>query len=92
MRVLLAKLANLAGFPGFVRICDYEAGITDARIRVRVGEMFTIITVNGLDIYFHRLTGKIDGVGFTPDCKPDLAPLSNPALSIDERPPHGVHS
>jgi hypothetical protein len=35
-------------------------------IKVRTHELFTVITVNGLDIYFKRLTGEIDGVGFNP--------------------------
>ena len=64
-RVLAGKIYNLAGIPGLVHDCDYDAGITKAHIRVRAKELFTIVTVNGLDIYFHRLTGKIDGVGFT---------------------------
>jgi hypothetical protein len=71
IRVLLGWLFNLAGFPGFIRECDYEAGITNATIKVRVGALFTIIDVNGLEIYFHRLTGKIDGVGGAPA---DLSP------------------
>jgi len=71
LRFLVGQIFNLAGIPGLIRNCEYKAGITDAVIRVRAGEMFTVITVNGLDIYFHRLTGKIDGVGFTPDCKLD---------------------
>jgi len=65
LRVLAGKLYNLAGVPGIVRDCDYNANVCDARIQVRAREMFTIITVNGLDIYFHRLTGKIDGVGLS---------------------------
>src|SRR5438309_1210221 len=74
LRVLAGKLYNLAGIPGIVRDCDYSATICDARIRVRSKELFTIITVNDLDIYFHRLTGSIDGVGLsTPPgyCKQD---------------------
>jgi hypothetical protein len=67
-RVAFGRLLNLAGIPGLIRSCDYKAGITDARIRVRVGEMFTVITVDGLDIYFHRLTGQIDGVGLAAGC------------------------
>lgn len=63
LRVLAGKLYELAGVPGIVRDCDYTATVCDARIRVRARELFTIITVNGLDIYFHRLTGGIDGVG-----------------------------
>lgn len=76
LRVLWGAICNLAGLPGFVRDCDYQAGITDAHIRVRVGEIFTVITVNGLDIYFHRLTGWIDGVGTMSHCTQDPVSLS----------------
>jgi len=43
---------------------------------VLVGPLFSVVSVNGLDVYFHRLTGKIDGVGFGParDCKSDETP------------------
>jgi hypothetical protein len=49
---------------------------------VRVRDLFTIIEVNGLEIYFHRLTGTIDGVGTTCGCKSG----STPALTL----PHEV--
>ena len=65
LRVFAGKIYNLAGVPGIVRDCNYAANVGNARIQVRAREMFTIITVNGLDIYFHRLSGKIDGVGFS---------------------------
>lgn len=73
-RWYLGMILNLAGIPGLVRDCDYTASITDARVKVRASGMFTIITVNGLDIYFHRLTGKIDGVGFATHCTRDEVP------------------
>jgi hypothetical protein len=86
-RVFFGTVFNLAGFPGFVRNCEYKATVADVQIRVRVGKMFTVITINGLDVYFHRLTGKIDGVGLTAGCtilqapgamsspiRPDIAP------------------
>jgi len=76
MRVAVGVLFNLAGVPGPVRDCDYQAGITDAHVKVRVRDLFTVIEVNGLEIFFHRLTGTIDGVGFTPCCKPGQAPES----------------
>lgn len=65
IRLVLGTIFNLAGIPGMVRECDYEAGAVDARISVRVREMYTVIQIRGIDIYFHRLTGKIDGVGST---------------------------
>jgi len=70
LRLWAGRLFDLAGIPGLVRDCDYEASICKARISVRRGQYFTVIRVNGLDVYFHRLTGKIDGIGFSPafDC------------------------
>jgi hypothetical protein len=79
LRVLAGKLYNLAGVPGIVRDCDYAATAHDVRIQVKAGDLFTVVTVNGLDIYFHRLTGGIDGVGgfnAPPSFQADSIPLS----------------
>jgi hypothetical protein len=37
-------------------------------VTVSVGrsDLFTIVTVNGIRIFFRRLTGRIDGVGVAP--------------------------
>jgi len=67
IRLALGMLFNLAGIPGLLRDCNYQAGVADATIKVRVRDMFTIVTVNGFEIYFHRLTGSIDGVGVMSD-------------------------
>lgn len=70
LRMLAGRLCNVLGLPGIVAPCDYQAQVTNASIRVRIGDLFTVISVNGLDVYFHRLTGEIDGIGFSPasDC------------------------
>jgi len=78
VRLALGMLYNLAGVPGLVRNCDYEAGVADATVKVRVRDLFTIIEVNGLEIYFHRLTGSIDGVGAMCGCKQGSTPQSIP--------------
>jgi hypothetical protein len=72
------RILNIAGFPGFVRPCQYNATITDAYVAVRLSPRFTIVSVNGLDVYFHRVTGTIDGIGFsqTADCKLVSTPQS----------------
>lgn len=72
-RMLLGKLYNLAGIPGIVRECEYSSSACNARISVKAKPMYTIISVNGLDVYFHRLTGAIDGVGLSaaPNCTSD---------------------
>jgi len=68
LRVALGRLFNVAGIPGLVQPCSYQASVTDGDVIVKKSELFTIISVNGIDIYFHRLTGAIDGVGVS-DCK-----------------------
>lgn len=62
-------LANLAGFPAIVREGEYVSQLGVA-VRIRTSALFTTITVNGVDVYFYRLTGGYDGVGFsqTSDC------------------------
>jgi hypothetical protein len=61
-------LVNMSGAPGFVRECDYEGTVCNASIKVRVGPVFTIITVNSLDISFDRLSGRMAGIGFSAEC------------------------
>jgi hypothetical protein len=38
--------------------------ICSTKSRQSVRPLFTIVTVNGVDVYFHRLTGGMDGIGF----------------------------
>lgn len=54
----------MAGLPGFVRDCEYQAEGTSTTVTVRRTDFYTIVTVNGVDVYFYRLSGVIDGVGF----------------------------
>jgi hypothetical protein len=75
-RLWAGKLLTLLGIPGIIANQTYDAAITRAKVRVHLGPLFSVVSVNGLDVYFHRLTGKIDGVGFSPasDYKSDEAP------------------
>src|SRR5271155_1826347 len=70
VQFLIGRILNFAGLPGFLRPCQYDASITQAHVSVRISPRFTVVSVSGLDIYFHRLTGVIDGIGFSPsvDC------------------------
>ena len=66
-RYCAGHLLNAAGIPGVLVDGEYRAEICRADIRVKVGPLFTVVSVNGVDVYFHRLTGEIDGVGVTPE-------------------------
>ena len=76
VRPRIGKLLTWLRVPGINVEQTYEAAITPATVRVHLGPLFSVVSVNGLDVYFHRLTGKIDGVGFSPPAgyTPDEAP------------------
>jgi hypothetical protein len=67
----LGGVANTLGLPGLVRDTEYRSRALGATVRVRRGRLYTVITVNGMDVYFNRLSGTIDGVGSSQasDCK-----------------------
>jgi hypothetical protein len=73
LKMYVGRFLNLLGVPAVVRECEYSAQELGTKIRVKKTDFFTLITVNGVDVYFDRITGVIDGVGFTPDvcCKSD---------------------
>jgi hypothetical protein len=60
---LASRLLNALGIPGFVSEADYHSESLGTRVRVRCGDQFTVVSVNGVDVYFRRLSGRIDGVG-----------------------------
>src|SRR5262249_19874299 len=64
LRLWAGRALNAIGVPGVVRPGTYEAAIAQASVRITVGPLFTVVTVNGVDVYLHRVTGAIDGVGF----------------------------
>ena len=67
LRWLIAsgRLANRIGWPLVIRPTEYSSqlGVT---VSVKASDMFTIVTVNGIRVFFRRFTGHVDGVGFTP--------------------------
>ena len=56
LRCAIGHILNLCT-PGFVRPCKH------GDVEVKLLPRYTIITVKGLDVYFDRMTGKIDGTG-----------------------------
>jgi hypothetical protein len=65
VRLWAGRLLMALRLPGIMVAQTYEAEITRARVRVHLSPLFSVVSVNGVDIYFHRLTGRIDGVGFS---------------------------
>jgi hypothetical protein len=63
MRRWLARLLDRLAVPGIVRDVAYDASIADVSVKVATGERFTTVSVNGIDVYFARATGRLEGVG-----------------------------
>ncbi len=61
----LARTANALGLPGFVREGDYTSEDARITVRVRRGSAFTVISVNNVDLYFERFSGRIDGISLS---------------------------
>ncbi len=62
-RELLGRLLNRLRVPGAVRDAHIKDALTGQEVEIRVGELFTRVSVNGRDYYFHRASGKFDGTG-----------------------------
>ena len=59
----IASVFDFIGIPPMVNdvdIPDYASGIY---LRISHSKRFTIVSVNGRDFWFNRLTGKFDGTG-----------------------------
>jgi hypothetical protein len=82
----LGSLMNAIGAPAFIRDTDYRSRTFGTYVRVTRGNLFTVISVNGVDVYVCRFTGTIGGIGFSqvPGCVPASIRES---MSLGE-PPH----
>ncbi len=63
MVVAVGRLLAWFRVPGGVRNTDIADEVSGYNISVRIGPLFTCITVNGRNFYFNRFTGKFDGAG-----------------------------
>src|ERR1700730_3787438 len=60
---MLGKLLNWIGAPGFVRPFEYKDFNTDEMVSLRTTPRYTILSVHGRELYFHRDSGRLDGNG-----------------------------
>jgi len=59
----LGRLLNRLGVAGAVKPMKISDSLTGQKMEIRVGLLFTRISVNGRDYYFNRLSGRFDGTG-----------------------------
>ena len=87
IKLWVGKLANLAGYPLFVRTCEYHSEGLGTTVSVKRMELYTLISVNGTDVYFNRFTGKIDGLGATPNAGCTAPSAKIPESGHPDEPP-----
>jgi len=63
VKEMVGRVLRFASVPGAIRESRIEDSLTGQEIEIRVGLLFTRISVNGRDYYFNRLTGRFDGTG-----------------------------
>jgi|SRR5579863_1550039 len=80
----LGRVANLAGYPAIVRPCEYE-GPLGKKVSVKVHELYTIISIGGVDVYFNRLSGRIDGTGFIQAAGCSLGSIPESTHPVEQR-------
>ena len=62
-KLWICRVLNRVGVPGTIQDADINDSLTGNHIQVRVGVLFTKVSVNGRDYYFRRLSGQFDGTG-----------------------------
>ena len=62
-RLVAGRLLNRCRIPGTIQPVSINDALSGQTLDVRIGPLFTCISVNGRDYYFRRLTGKWDGTG-----------------------------
>jgi len=62
-RETIGRVLKWLGVPGFVQEVEFHDPLTRTELQVKVGVLFTCISVNGRDYYFNRLSGHFDGTG-----------------------------
>lgn len=63
MKWMVGRLLQLAGAPGFVRPIEYTDQVTGQRVKVRTSPRYTIVSVDSLELFFIRESGRFDGIG-----------------------------
>jgi len=68
LKQILGRILNYFHIPGFVKPTKIFDDLTKTRLEVKLSGFFTIISVDGRDYYFRRLSGKFDGTGMIYGC------------------------
>lgn len=71
IREWLSHVANRLHLPGAITDTTIDDELSGQKLQVRTVGLFTCLSVNGRDYYFHRFTGKFDGTGTSCSLSPD---------------------
>lgn len=63
LREAMGRFLNRRRVAGAVQPINFNDPLTGNHIEVVINPLFTVLSVNGRDYYFKRLTGRFDGTG-----------------------------
>jgi hypothetical protein len=63
LRIWLGNALNRAGVPGMVKETIIPDEVTGAIVRIKTNPLYTVVSIDGRDYYFHRFTGRFGGTG-----------------------------
>ncbi len=63
VRECFCAFLTRVGLPAPIRDAEITDSLSGQSIKIRVGRLFTRISINGRDYYFDRLNGLVDGTG-----------------------------
>jgi hypothetical protein len=59
----VAHLLNRLGCPAAIQPMNYRDGLTGDEIEITLRHSYSVISINGRDFYFDRVTGRFGGTG-----------------------------
>ncbi|OJW21238.1 MAG: hypothetical protein BGO49_24825 [Planctomycetales bacterium 71-10] len=62
LRARFGRTLNRLRIPCFIRTCEVKT-LNGGKLTVRANDLFLVISVEGCEYYFDRLTGKPAGMG-----------------------------
>jgi hypothetical protein len=63
LREALGAALKWLRLPGAISEANIQDPVTGDRVEIRIGNLYTRLSLNGRDYYFDRVSGRYDGTG-----------------------------
>lgn len=63
IKLLIGGILKKFKLPAFIQDAEINDSLSGYKIKIRTAKLSSIITINGRDFHFDRITGKFSGTG-----------------------------